>query len=50
MEKLGGKVSGSVSQQTDYVVAGDNPGTKFTKARQLGVKVLTEKDFISLLK
>ena len=45
IKKLGGKVSGSVSQKTSYVLAGENPGSKFDKASTLGVIILTERDF-----
>lgn len=47
---LGGDVSGSVSEKTDYLVAGSEPGSKREKARQLGVKVINEKDFIEMLR
>ncbi len=45
----GGKVSGSVSKKTDYVVAGEDPGSKFDKARELGITVLDEAAFAKLL-
>lgn len=45
----GGKVSGSVSANTSYVVAGENPGSKLTNAQKLGVKVLIESEFIKML-
>ena len=44
----GGSVSGSVSKKTDYVVAGESPGSKYEKAQELGVKVLNEKEFSAL--
>jgi DNA ligase (NAD+) len=45
----GGKVSGSVSKKTSYVVAGDAAGSKLTKARDLGVTVIDEAGLIELL-
>ncbi len=45
----GGKASGSVSKKTDFVVVGDNAGTKADKAEQLGVRVLDEAQFTVLL-
>ena len=46
----GGKVTGSVSKKTDYVVAGDDPGSKYTKAQQLGIEILDEDAFRSLVR
>lgn len=48
VEKAGGKVTESVSRKTDYVVAGDQPGSKFDKAKELGVPILTEEEFREL--
>jgi DNA ligase (NAD+) len=50
IEKLGGKVSSGVSKKTDYVVAGEDPGSKYDKARELGITILTEAEFLELLK
>ena len=46
---LGGKVVGSVSKNTSYVVAGVDPGSKFKNAEKLGVKILNEKEFVNML-
>ncbi len=47
---FGGKVSGSVSGETSYVVSGESPGSKYDKAKELGVAILTENDFLKLLR
>ena len=48
IKKMGGKVSSSVSKKTSYVLAGENPGSKFDKASTLGVIILNERDFENL--
>jgi len=49
IEDAGGKVTGSVSKKTDYVVAGADTGSKLDKAKELGVKVIEEKGMAELL-
>jgi DNA ligase (NAD+) len=50
IRELGGEMSESVSKKTDYVIVGDNPGSKREKAIKLGVKILDEKEFTRMLK
>jgi DNA ligase (NAD+) len=49
VQQHGGKVSGSVSKKTDYVVVGTDPGSKYDKAKELGVTILTEQEFEKLV-
>jgi DNA ligase (NAD+) len=49
IKKLGGKVSASVSKNTDYVLAGSDPGSKYDKAKELGVKIIDEKEFLEMI-
>ena len=46
----GGSFSSSVSKNTDYVLAGENAGSKYDKARKLDIKILTEKEFLNLVR
>jgi DNA ligase (NAD+) len=49
IKERGGKVTGSVSKKTDYVLAGEDPGSKLDKAKELGVAVISEKEFEKML-
>lgn len=50
ISEAGGHVQSSVSSKTDYLVVGENPGSKLKKARELGVEVMEEKDFLEMIK
>ncbi len=50
MERLGGKVALSVSKKTDYVVAGEDAGSKWEKAEKLGVKIIDEAEFMEIIR
>ncbi|MDR3113639.1 MAG: hypothetical protein LBU09_04610, partial [Endomicrobium sp.] len=50
IKSLGGKTSSSVSKKTGYVLAGQNAGSKLTKAKDFGVKVIDEQEFEELIK
>ena len=49
IEKNGGKVTDNVSKNTNYLLLGDNPGSKFEKARQLNIPVIGEKELLDLI-
>jgi DNA ligase (NAD+) len=49
VQQHGGKVSSSVSKKTNYVVVGTDPGSKYDKAKELGVAILTEGEFEKLI-
>lgn len=50
IRSLGGNVSESISEKTDYVVAGENPGAKYEKAKKLGIRIVNEQEFKDLVK
>ena len=49
IKTLGGRVTSTVSQKTDFLIAGDSPGSKYDRAKQLGVSILTEEEFLEKL-
>jgi DNA ligase (NAD+) len=49
IRELGGNISESVSKKTDYVVAGENPGSKLNKAKEMGLKIIDEQGFLSII-
>ena len=49
IESVGGKVSDSVSKKTNFLVLGENPGSKYSKAKDLGISIISEKDLIEML-
>jgi DNA ligase (NAD+) len=49
IRRAGGNASSSVSKNTDYLIAGKDPGSKFEKAKELGVKIINEKEFERLI-
>ncbi len=50
VREMGGKASGSVSVKTDFVIVGANPGSKYNTAKKLGVKIISEEEFLKLVK
>jgi DNA ligase (NAD+) len=50
VRKLGGRSSSSVSKEIDFVVAGTEPGSKYDKAKKLGVKIISEEEFEKMIK
>jgi DNA ligase (NAD+) len=50
VKNLGAEVSSTVSQKTTYVVAGEDPGSKYDKAKSIGVNVMNEQEFMKILK
>lgn len=50
VREFGGNAASSVSQKTDFVVTGDNPGSKYNRAKKLGIKIISENDFLEMIK
>ena len=50
IERMGGKITNTISKNTSFLLVGDNPGSKLIKARSLGVKIISENDFLNLIK
>lgn len=50
IRELGGDVSGSVSKNTDFVVVGKEPGSKYNNAKKLGIKIIKEQEFLNIIK
>jgi DNA ligase (NAD+) len=50
IRQAGGKASSSISNKTDFLLAGSDPGSKLDKAKKLGVKVIDEKQFLEMVK
>ncbi len=50
IRELGGEVSESVSQRTDFLIVGKNPGSKYQKARKLGIRIINEREFLKMIK
>ena len=50
IRELGGQIASAVGKRVDYVVAGADPGSKLLEAKKLGIKIITEKEFLKLIK